>query len=253
MVRACNPTLCLLGCKQPPLAPSESERTAALTFALTHVLHTAGKDRGASVVVLYEPPAEDAVVGGADSGGADSGGAGAGVAASASTAFSSTLSPVPVSLCSVLTPASHFKAYTFRTFDDLLGFVATRLHVFETTAGVMCLVYSAILSRGIEQVLVGVHAGVRHCSAAARVLVAGSDGVGDAVLWQMDKEDPTVSLVAHFGHCSQELLNLCLVGVATPHVFDGYGNGAFARPLPSKSRVDAPGRGAGPRVVPYLV
>jgi hypothetical protein len=42
------------------------------------------------------------------------------------------------------------------------------------------------------------------------------------VLLQMDREDPTVCLIAHFGHCSQELLNLCLSGTATPHVFDGY-------------------------------
>ena len=39
---------------------------------------------------------------------------------------------------------------------------------------------------------------------------------------QTDREDPTVCLVAQFGHCSQELLNLFLCGVATPHVFDGW-------------------------------
>jgi hypothetical protein len=38
---------------------------------------------------------------------------------------------------------------------------------------------------------------------------------------QADKEDATTRLVARFGHCSQELLNLCLCGAATPNVFDG--------------------------------
>ena len=103
----------------PPLAPSPSDRMAALTFALAHVIFAAASDTRAAVVVLHQPPSEDSA-----------------------------------HACSVLTPAAHFTVRTLSVFDDVLAYVGAHLPVFATPAGVMCLVYSALLSRGIEAVSV---------------------------------------------------------------------------------------------------
>eukprot|EP00437_Effrenium_voratum_P060365 CAMPEP_0181505410 /NCGR_PEP_ID=MMETSP1110-20121109/58038_1 /TAXON_ID=174948 /ORGANISM="Symbiodinium sp., Strain CCMP421" /LENGTH=58 /DNA_ID=CAMNT_0023634383 /DNA_START=59 /DNA_END=231 /DNA_ORIENTATION=- len=34
-------------------------------------------------------------------------------------------------------------------------------------------------------------------------------------------DDPSTPLIGRFGHCSQELVNLMLIGEATSNVFDG--------------------------------
>lgn len=74
--------------------------------------------------------------------------------------------------------------------------------------GVISLVYSAILSRGISQV-------------------------------QTDMDSPKNTLLAPHRYCSQELVNLLLVGYAASNVFDGTMDvgGATLKGISSRSSI----------------
>lgn len=68
--------------------------------------------------------------------------------------------------------------------------LAAAMPQLETACGVILVVYALLLSRGLERV-------------------------------RMDMDEQDSALVARFGHCSQEMLNLCATGMATTNVFDG--------------------------------
>lgn len=102
-------------------------------------------------------------------------------------------SAVPVAVESA---ASAFRVYRFDTSEACEAFLSkddgARVleQVFGSNAGVLMLVYSALLSRGLDRV-------------------------------KSDTDDGTVALIGRFGHCSQELLNLFTYGEAVSSVFDG--------------------------------
>jgi len=82
---------------------------------------------------------------------------------------------------------------TINAFTDLDGarlFFRENLQQFESDSGVMLFVLSLILTHSIEAI-------------------------------RKDFDDPMSTLTGQFGHCSQELLNLLLLGKATQHIFDG--------------------------------
>jgi len=79
---------------------------------------------------------------------------------------------------------------SYSTFEDLRIGCKDALKMFSTDSGVMLFLYSLLLSRGIET-------------------ISSVD---------MDEPGP---LVARFGHCTQELLNLAMTGEAVAGVFDG--------------------------------
>lgn len=64
------------------------------------------------------------------------------------------------------------------------------MNQYTSDSGVILLLYSLLLTRTVEYI-------------------------------QQDDMDECVPLVARFGHCTQELLNLCLTGEAVTNVFDG--------------------------------
>jgi len=74
----------------------------------------------------------------------------------------------------------------------LCSFLSSPFYLHWTTAsgGVINFVYSVLLSRGLERM-------------------------------RADMDDPAIPLVARFGHCSQDLVNLMLCGEAATNVFDG--------------------------------
>ena len=78
----------------------------------------------------------------------------------------------------------------YRSYADLRNGCRNMLNVFRSDSGVMLLVYCLLLSRGVET-------------------ISRTD---------MDEPGP---LVARFGHCTQELLNLAMTGEAVAGVFDG--------------------------------
>ncbi|CAI5988829.1 unnamed protein product [Closterium sp. NIES-65] len=92
--------------------------------------------------------------------------------------------------------------------------VAKALHrlfpVFESDFGALLLLFSALLSRGLERV-------------------------------QEDRDDPEPPLVTRpFGHASQEIVNLLLCGEAVANVFDGtmdLGGGMALKGIPSEAQV----------------
>ena len=107
------------------VAPSEAERRTALVHALATIVLQAG-NRGpltppCGIFVTYIP--EDA--------------------------------SVP---CSRASPATDFSLHSCSDLSAAITFVSAHLRQFETPAGVMLLVMSVVLSRGVEQVK------VRHCS-----------------------------------------------------------------------------------------
>lgn len=88
------------------------------------------------------------------------------------------------------TTGENFLLQTFTSHEACHDYIRDQFEAFRTPSGVLLFVYSLLLSRTLPQV--------------AR---------------DMDEEGSP--LVARFGHCTQELLNLCLLGLATPHCFDG--------------------------------
>jgi hypothetical protein len=107
---------------------------------------------------------------------------GSGVAQLVSLSTSELLSP---GICTV--PLS-ITSYT--SYSELKTGCRNNLNVFHSDSGVMLLLYCLLLSRGVET-------------------ISKSD---------MDEPGP---LVARFGHCTQELLNLAITGEAVAGVFDG--------------------------------
>lgn len=87
------------------------------------------------------------------------------------------------------TPAAALTVYTFTDLDEATAFVFSVMPQFHSASGVVLLVYSLLLSRGLARV-------------------------------REDADEPT-ALVARFGHSTQELLNLLLTGEATSGIFDG--------------------------------
>lgn len=78
----------------------------------------------------------------------------------------------------------------FATMQALATWLVASGALESSPCPVLSLVCSLVLTRGIDQIL-------------------------------SDMDDANASLVGIFGHCSQELVNLCLVGRATTNVFDG--------------------------------
>jgi hypothetical protein len=132
------------------LAPSAEALTGALSHALTFVCWQAGDMKGCRIVMAADEAA------------------------------------LPLG---VDTPAAALTVFTFDEFAEAEAFLCSILPQFETPSGVALLMYSVLLSRGLERV-------------------------------RADADEPT-PLVARFGHCSQELLNLLLTGEATSGIFDG--------------------------------
>ena len=75
------------------------------------------------------------------------------------------------------------------SFAAIEAFVLARIPQFRSPSGVLLLLWSVLLSRGLARVAA-----------------------------DMDEAAP---LVARFGHCTQELLSLMLTGTASSNVFDG--------------------------------
>jgi len=94
----------------------------------------------------------------------------------------------------ILTPESKANRIVLAEFDDIDSYrLALRRNMasFFSKSGVLLFVYSVVLSRGIEFV-------------------------------RSDTDEPGMcALTAKHGHCTQELLNLLLLGVARSQVFDG--------------------------------
>jgi ubiquitin carboxyl-terminal hydrolase MINDY-3/4 len=78
----------------------------------------------------------------------------------------------------------------YSSYEDLKKGCKDALKMFSTDSGVMLFLYSLLLSRGIETIS------------------------------RLDMDEPG-PLVARFGHCTQELLNLAMTGEAVAGVFDG--------------------------------
>lgn len=87
---------------------------------------------------------------------------------------------------------SALQIHTCANPDEVRGVLDARMAMFESPIGVLLFVYSLLLTRGIA--------------------VVKSD---------MDQsEDRELCLVARFGHCSQDLVNLVITGRAVSNVFD---------------------------------
>jgi len=74
--------------------------------------------------------------------------------------------------------------------DEARCFIASILPQFTAPSGVVIFLMSLLLTRGLETI-------------------------------REDMDDNTATLIGQFGHCSQELMNLCLCGKASSNVFDG--------------------------------
>jgi len=98
----------------------------------------------------------------------------------------------------------------YRSYADLRNGCRNILNAFHSDSGVMLLVYCLLLSRGVET-------------------ISRTD---------MDEPGP---LVARFGHCTQELLNLAMTGEAVAGVFDGdRGFSTSDEPMTSSSSSSSP-------------
>jgi hypothetical protein len=81
-------------------------------------------------------------------------------------------------------------ATTFGSQESTAAFYHSKPELLTSSTGVLNYVYSLLLTRGLRQV-------------------------------KDDMDDCELNLVARFGHCSQELVNLVLCGAAVTNVFDG--------------------------------
>ena len=146
------------------LSPSDAEQAAALAHALAWVIWQAMTTAdgvplpGCTPTVVLPAPG----------------------ASAAAPALTPDTALVPGTL------VSHALRPSFRAVE---AFLAANLAAFSSSAGVLLLLWSTLLSRGLGRVSA-----------------------------DMDEAAP---LVARFGHCTQELLNLMLTGTASSNVFDG--------------------------------
>lgn len=114
------------------------------------------------------------------------------------------------------TPASSYSVTQCSSFTELSSAVAASISdgSLASSSGTMLLVYSLLLTRGIE------------------------------TIQKQDMDEP-VPLVARFGHCTQELLNLCLTGEAHSGIFDGVQSLGGELEAASSSGGGGAGAGAG--------
>jgi hypothetical protein len=104
------------------------------------------------------------------------------------------------------------------SLEDLHALLMSSMASYESDCGVLLLMYSIILSRGV-----------------LRVKADKDSGVGEAT-----------GLLGRFGWCTQELLNLVLTGAATSNAFDGVKTlGGEAVPAAAESASAAAGGGGG--------
>uniref|UniRef100_K3WCB1 Deubiquitinating enzyme MINDY-3/4 conserved domain-containing protein n=1 Tax=Globisporangium ultimum (strain ATCC 200006 / CBS 805.95 / DAOM BR144) TaxID=431595 RepID=K3WCB1_GLOUD len=93
---------------------------------------------------------------------------------------------------------------------ELLRVIHERLQAFQSPHGVMNFMFSALRTKGVEQLLA-------------------------------DMDDLEAALTGQFGHCSQELLNFLLTGAAVSNVFDGNvpmgDSGLLLHGIPERARV----------------
>eukprot|EP00164_Ancoracysta_twista_P004666 GFYU01006311.1.p1 GENE.GFYU01006311.1~~GFYU01006311.1.p1 ORF type:complete len:793 (+),score=164.15 GFYU01006311.1:341-2719(+) len=82
--------------------------------------------------------------------------------------------------------------YEFHTLDAVTRFISSKVSMFTDPygPGVILMVFSMMLTRGIDNI-------------------------------KGDMDDPNASLIGEFGYCTQEMVNLFLVGKAHTNVFDG--------------------------------
>lgn len=74
--------------------------------------------------------------------------------------------------------------------EEVYNYLQQHVACLRSNIGVLLFVYSVLLSRGVDQI-------------------------------KSDMDDPDNCLVGRFGHCSQDLVNLMLIGRAVTNVFDG--------------------------------
>ncbi|GJP42914.1 hypothetical protein CLOM_g2442 [Closterium sp. NIES-68] len=120
------------------------------------------------------------------------------------------LSPSPISDATALQGAVRVRHLAGASHADVAKALHRLFPVFESDFGALLLLFSALLSRGLERV-------------------------------QEDRDDPEPPLVTPpFGHASQEIVNLLLCGEAVPNVFDGtmdLGGGMSLKGIPSETQV----------------
>lgn len=112
--------------------------------------------------------------------------------------------------CDRSTPADAFTATTHASEGDVQSAVAALLPVYETPSGIVLVVLSLLLSRGLPGV-------------------------------KADMDEPDTHLVQRFGQGSQELLNLAITGRATSGVFDGSKSLLEGMPDADPAMADLPG------------
>ncbi len=86
--------------------------------------------------------------------------------------------------------AKYLRRKTFKKASEVEQFYSERVPLLQSKSGVLLFVYSVLMTRGVGTVTA-------------------------------DMDDQSLALVARFGHCSQELVNLIITGQATSNVFDG--------------------------------
>lgn len=115
-----------------------------------------------------------------------------------------------ISLNSAVDLQRNLRICTFTSMSSLLNQLRNLLPIFRSRVGALLFLFSALLSRGLEEI-------------------------------QSDRDDPGQPLVtAPFGHASQEIVNLLICGHAVPEVFDGnmdVGGGMTVKGIPSKVEV----------------
>jgi len=92
----------------------------------------------------------------------------------------------PILIC----PGLKEELITIDSVEEAVVFVEASLDLFQSSGGVLCFLYSLVSTRGVENI-------------------------------RDDMDDASTGLTGQFGHCTQELLNLLLVGKATSQVHDG--------------------------------
>jgi hypothetical protein len=89
-----------------------------------------------------------------------------------------------------VTSNSDVSTYTFSSANTLADWLVSSGTVRESPCPLMSFVFSLVLTRGMQSL-------------------------------RSDMDDPSLPLIGIFGHCSQELVNLCLTGRAVTNIFDG--------------------------------
>mmetsp|Transcript_12056 Transcript_12056/g.23575 ORF Transcript_12056/g.23575 Transcript_12056/m.23575 type:complete len:463 (+) Transcript_12056:388-1776(+) len=116
----------------------------------------------------------------------------------------------PVRVCYGSVQDDNISAQECRTLEEVGAALAEHLDTeYSAAGGIMLFMYSLMLTRTPEQI-------------------------------RDDMDDPSAGLTGQFGHCTQELMNLLLVGVAASQVHDGtvdMGGGMILRGVPSRPSI----------------